>query len=127
MSMAPREPKNLRLSLSFAGHDKASLLTCSFVRQNLHDVGNNVAGSLDHDGVADADVFAFYFIHVVQRRALDRYTADGHRLQAGDRSQCTGTAHLGLNIENARRCLPRLELVSDGPARRAGDFSQTSL
>src|SRR4029434_1396295 len=66
-------------------HDKAPLLACSFVRQNLYDVWTNVAGALDHDGVSSADVFAFYVIHVVQRGALDCYTTDGHRLQARNR------------------------------------------
>ena len=94
-------PKDRRTAYrAVVRHDEAPLLAVALFRQDLHNVGNHVAGALDDDGVADADVFAFDFVHVVQRGALDRDAADGHRLQAGDRRQSAGAAHLGLDVEN---------------------------
>ena len=41
--------------------------------------------------------------------------------------QGAGTAHLGLDIQDARGGLERLEFIGYGPAGRAGDLSQAIL
>src|SRR5574342_668961 len=115
MSIAPREPKNLRLSLSLAGHEMA-LMAGPFVGEHLDYVRNHVAGPLDHDRVADADILARYFIHIVQRCAFDCYAADRHRHEACHGRQGAGPADLRLDVENAGGGLARFELVSNCPA-----------
>ena len=49
----------------------------------------------------------------------------GSKLATG--RQCAGAADVGLNVENARGRLARLELVGDRPARRARDLSEALL
>src|SRR5438552_244666 len=67
------------------------------------------------------------FIHVVQRGALYDNPADGDGLQARNRGQSAGATHLGLYVENAGGSLAGLELVSDGPPRRARNRAQSTL
>ncbi len=109
------------------GHSKFLFLPAPLFLDHLYDVGNDVPGSLHHDRVANADVFPFDFIHVVQRRALDDNAANGDGFQAGYGSQGSGAPHLGLDIEDARSRLAGFEFISDRPARRAGNLSQPAL
>src|SRR5438046_4926460 len=95
--------------------------------QHLHDIGNDVAGPFNHDGVADTNVLTRDFIHVVQRGALYDNPADGDGLQARNRGQSAGATHLGLYVENAGGSLAGLELVSDGPPWRARNRAQSTL
>src|SRR5207249_11284639 len=94
---------------------------------NRHGVGNEVAGPFNQGGVADTNVLTRDFIHVVQRGVLYADPADGDGLQARDRGQSAGATHLGLYVENAGGSLAGLELVSDGPPRRARNRAQSTL
>src|SRR5207244_11772092 len=51
---------------------------------HLDDGRNDFAGLFDHNRVADADVFAFDFIFVVQRRARYRAAAYQYRFEHGN-------------------------------------------
>ena len=44
---------------------------------------NDVAGALQNDGVADADILAGDFVLVMQTGAADHHPADGHGLKIG--------------------------------------------
>src|SRR6185437_6894144 len=52
-----------------------------FVEHRSQHLRNHVAGPLDNDRVADADVFAGDLVFVVQRRVLHHDPADRHRLE----------------------------------------------
>ena len=99
----------------------------SLVEQHLDDLRNNVAGALDDDGVALADLPALDFVFIVQSRPRDHDSANGHRLQVGDRRQCPGAADLdGDFVQHGPRPFRR-ELVGSGPARRTADHAQARL
>src|SRR6266550_4468353 len=108
-------------------HDELSFSAGAFLFEHLHNVRDNIAGALDDDGVADADIFAFDLVHVMQRSAFDHHAADRHGLQARHRRQRARSTDVGLNVENARRRLARLKLVGDRPPGRASDLSQALL
>src|SRR3546814_2535963 len=61
---------------------------------DLDHLGNDVAGALNDDVVALADVLARDLVLVVQGGARDHHAADGDRLQVGDRRQRAGAPDL---------------------------------
>ena len=84
-----------------------------------HDLGDDVAGLVDHDRVPHADVLAGDLVHVVQGRARDRGTGDGHGVKLGHRREHARSAHLHANLSQDGALLLRRELERDGPARGA--------
>ena len=92
--------------------------------ENLRD---DVAGTLDDDGIADADVLARDLVFIVQGGVLHDDAADGHRLELGDGGQRAGASDLNFDVvEDGGRLLGR-EFVRDGVARRTRDEAQTLL
>ncbi len=112
MSMAPRDPKWSSDSLSCAGQaafvqrrttspsgrdalepqtghrsgeDEGNGVGRAAIQQDLDDVRDHVAGPLDDDGVALADVQALDLVGVVQRRAVDGHPGDAHRREHAPR------------------------------------------
>src|SRR3546814_3778489 len=90
---------------------------------DLDHLGNDVAGALNDDVVALADVLARDLVLVVQGGARDHHAADGDRLQVGDRRQRAGAPDLDGDLLPDGLRLPGRELVCDGPARGAADRS----
>ena len=60
------------------------------------DLGDDLAGLLDHDRVADPDVLALELVGVVQAGALDGRAGQQHRLELGDRRQLARLADLDV-------------------------------
>src|SRR5215468_3928184 len=99
---------------------------------------NDVAGTLDHDGVADPDVAALAqllalvadatdVILIVQRDVLHDDAADANRLKLADRRERAGAADLDLDVaQHGHGALGR-EFVRDAPARRARDKAEPLL
>ena len=92
--------------------------------ENLRD---DVAGALDDDRVADADVLALDLILVMQRRVLHHDAADGHRLELGHRRKRAGAADLDLDVVQHRGRLLGGEFMGNGEARRARHVAQALL
>ena len=88
---------------------------------------DHVAGALDDDRIAGADVLAGDLILVVERRAGDGDATDMHRLELGDRSQRAGASDRDRDAVQNRLGLLGRELVSDGPAGRPAGGAQTLL
>ena len=94
----------------------------------VNDLRNHVAGALDNDGVANADIAALAqrltvaadtldVILVVQRDVLHDDAADADRLELADRRERAGATNLDLDVvEHGDGALGR-ELVRDRPAR----------
>ena len=108
------------------------------VDDHVEHLRDDVAGALDDDGVADADVAALAqllavaadaldVVLVVQRRVLHDDAADGDRLELGDRRQRAGAADLDLDVLEDGGGLLGRELVRDRPARRARDEAEPLL
>src|ERR1700730_11745995 len=104
------------------------LLSTRLVYDYVHNLRNDVAGALNNDGVADADVAALAqllavpadaldVILVVQCRVLHDHTADRDRLELRGRRERAGTADCDQNSLDARDRLLRWKLVRDRPAR----------
>ena len=92
-----------------------------------NDLRDHVAGALQHDGVADADVLAGDLVLVVQRRVLHQHAADIHRLEPRDRRQRAGAADLDADVLQHGHRLFGGELPGDRPARRAADEAEPAL
>src|SRR5438552_17945880 len=132
-------------------HDVAVQRTRAFLREvilfcasrplvdnDIDHLRNDVAGALDHDGVADPDVAALAqllavaadtpdVVLIVQRDVLHDDAADPDRLQLADRRERAGAADLNLDVaQHGHRALGR-KLVRDAPARRARDETEPLL
>ena len=81
------------------------------------DARNDVAGLLDDDPVAGADVLARDVVGVVQRRHRHGRAADEDRLEHGKRRHRSGAADVDRDLLQQRRLLLRRELERDRPAR----------
>src|SRR5688572_4159571 len=85
---------------------------------HAHDVRDDLAGFLDDDRVADANVFAGDFFDVVQPDAAYRRAGDLHGLEVGRRCERAAFADSDEDVVDPRRGFVLLELVGDQPARR---------
>ena len=108
------------------------------VDHDIDDLRDDVAGALDHHGVADPDVAALAqllavaadaadVILIVQRDVLHDDAADADRLELADRRERAGAPDLDLDIpEHGGGALGR-EFVRDRPARRPRDEAEPLL
>ena len=108
------------------------------VDDNVDHLRNDVAGTLDDDGVADPDVAALAqllavaadsldVILIVQRHVLHDDAADPDRLELADRRERAGAADLDLDVlQHGHGALGR-KFVRDRPARRARHETQALL
>ena len=88
---------------------------------------DDVAGALDADRVADANILARDLVFVVQRRVGDDDAADRHRIEPRDGRQRAGAPDLNFDVaQNGRRLFGR-EFMRRRPARRARDEAQAFL
>src|SRR5262249_15322448 len=112
------------------------LFPARLIRDNIDNLRDNIAGTLHHHGVADADVaavaqlFTSYapdVVLVVQRDVLHDDAADADRLQLAHRREGAGATNLDLNpLENGDRAFGR-KFMRNAPARRARYEAQPFL
>ncbi len=91
------------------------------------DLRDDVAGALDDDGVADADILARDLVLVVQGGALHDDAADGDRLERRDRGQRALPADRDQDVAQHRLRLLGRKFVRERPARRAADHAEPLL
>ena len=89
--------------------------SCVSGRDHLRD---HVAGALDDDPVADAQILAGDVLLVVEGREPDRRPADLHRLERGEGHEGARAPNAHRDVEQPRGGGGGRELVGDGPARR---------
>ena len=96
----------------------------AFLQHDPEDLRDDLAGLLDADGIAFADVLAGDLVGVVQRRAGDRRTGEQDGVEFGDGRDGAGAADLHADLAEDGLGLVRRELERHGPvrelARRAG-------
>src|ERR1035437_5469320 len=109
-----------------------------FVEHHVDHLRDHVAGALDDDGIADADVAAIAqrlavaadaldVVLVVQGDVLHDDAADAERLQLADRRERAGAADLDFDVlEHGGGALGR-KLVRDRPARATRDEAEPLL
>ena len=98
------------------GHGKDFFRAVPLFRERADDFRNNFTGFLDDDGIADADIFFFDVIFVMQRRPLDRRPSQVDRFEVGSRRQDACSAKADGNTEYFRLGLFRREFIGNGPA-----------
>ena len=91
------------------------------------DLGDDVAGLLEDDPVADADVLAPDLVEVVEGGPRDGRAGDLDRRQVGDRRERPGPPDVRDDVLDDGLDLLRRELVGDRPARRPADHAQPLL
>ena len=87
---------------------------------HFDDSGNDLAGLLDEDGVADADVLALDFLLVVERGAGNGAARDGDGSEFGDGGEGACAADLDGDVEEAGLGALGFVFVGDCPARGLG-------
>src|SRR6185437_14403286 len=115
---------------AFFGEMKHAGVLGPLVDDDVDHLRDHVAGALDHDGVADANVAplaqlfavaadAFDVVLVVQGDVLHDDAADADRLELAHRRERAGAADLDLDIPQHRHGALGRKLVRDRPTRRA--------
>ena len=110
----------------------------AFVEHHVHHLRNDIAGALDHDGVADPDVSALAqlltvtadapdVVLVVQRDVLHDHAADADRFELANRSERARAADLYLDIPKHGHSALGGKLVRDRPARGARHEAEALL
>src|SRR2546422_692327 len=94
---------------------------------DLDDVGDHVAGALDEDRVADADVLPTDLVLVVQAHVADHDAGQLHGLELRDGREDAGLADADLDRLDHRGRLTRGELERDRPARVVGGGAEAPL
>ena len=97
------------------------------VDDRAHDLRDDVAGALEHDGVADAQVLAPDLVDVVQRGVAHRGAAHDDRGDVRDRGHGADAADVDLDLLELGGDLLGGELVGGRPARRARHEAQLLL
>src|SRR6202022_1834060 len=91
------------------------------VEHDPDDLRDHVAGALDHDGVADADILARDLVLVVQGGTLHDDSPDGDRFEHRHRGQRALAAYLDPDVAQHGLRLLRGKFLGDRPARRPAD------
>src|SRR5271166_3081253 len=87
------------------------------ILDNLHNLWNHIAATLDLNPVPDLDAQFVNKIHVVQSSPRNHSPANWHRLQPRHGRKFPSSANLRNNVFNLGDCSVRRELVRDGPTR----------
>ena len=88
---------------------------------------DDLAGTLDDDVVADADVLPPDVVLVVEGRLLDRHAADLDGLEDGVRVEAARPPDVDADVQQLGDRLLGRELVGDRPPRLASDEAQVAL
>ncbi len=97
------------------------------LQHHRDDLRDHVAGALDDDGVADAQVLAGDLVGIVQGGVLHHHAADGDRGEPGHGRHRAGAADLDVDGLQDGAGLLGGELAGHRPARRARDEAQAIL
>ncbi len=97
------------------------------VGEDFEDFGDDVAGFVNDDAVADAEVFALDLVFVVKSGAGNGRAIDEGWFEDGDGCDGAGAADLEEDIEDAAGDFLGGEFVSDGVARGFGGLPHLGL
>ena len=97
------------------------------VLHHADDFWNHVTGAADHNGIPYPEIKLMNEVFVMQRGVRHIRAAYKDRLQAGNRCETPGAAHLHIDPKNLRKSFFRRILVRAGPARFAGDKTKAPL
>src|SRR6185437_10405040 len=128
----------VQVARAFGGEAIGLGVLRTLVQHHVHHLRNDVAGALNDDGVADADVAALAqrfavaadaldVVLVVQRHVLHDDAADADRLELADRRERAGAADLDFNALKDRGGAFGRKFVRDRPARVAADEAEPLL
>ena len=108
-------------------HDEGALGAVAQVDDGPDDLGDDVAGLAQHDGVADEHALALDLVGVVQRRLLDGRAGDDDGLHDAVRGDPAGAADVDPDVEELGVDLLGRVLEGDGPARRPRRRAELAL
>ena len=108
-------------------HGKRLAFCRARFQDGFDDFRDDVARAADEDGVADAHVFARYFVGVVQGGVGDGDAADFHRAQPRHRGNRAGAADLHVDGFHHGGFFHRREFPGNRPAWRARDEARRLL
>ena len=97
------------------------------LREGADDLGDDVAGLLEHHLVADPDVLAAHLVEVVEGRPGHRGAGHLRRPQVRHRRQGPRPPDVGDDVLDDRLDLLGRVLVGDRPARGAGHHAEARL
>jgi hypothetical protein len=97
------------------------------IDDRAHHLGDDVAGTLEHDRVADPQVLAPDLVDVVERRVAHGRPADEDRGDMRDRGHGAGPPDVDADLLELRGHLLGRELVGGRPARGARDEAEPLL
>ena len=113
--LALRADERLRAERAVGGHPPAPRSARALRDDGPDDLGDDVAGTADDDGVPHPDVLGVHLDLVVERRMGDRRPGDEHRFEHGERRDLPRPADVHLDGEQPRLLLDRRHLVGDRP------------
>ncbi len=99
----------------------------TLLRHRPHNLGDHIAGLVNHDRVAHTHVLAVNLVDVMQRGTRDGGAGHRHRVELGHGGKHAGAAHLHANLAQDGRLLLGRELERNGPARCASGKAQLIL
>jgi hypothetical protein len=92
-----------------------------FLGDDAHDLRDYIAGTAQHDRIANTNVLALELVDVVQRGVRYGRTADKYGIETCDGRERACAADLPLDCPHPRHLFLCRKLVRDGPARRTRD------
>ncbi len=108
-------------------HLELALRAGASLDDRADDLGDHVAGLLEHDRVADPDVLAPHLVEVVEGCPGDRRAGHLGRRQVRDRGQGPGPTDVRDDVLDDRLDLLGWELEGDRPAGCAADHAEARL
>ena len=97
------------------------------LEHRTHDLGDDVAGLVNHDGVTHTHVLTADLVDIVKRSSGDGRARHEDGIELGDRRQHTRAPHLNTDLAKHRTLLLRRELEGNRPARSTRRKAQCLL
>ncbi len=108
-------------------HDEGDFVAGAFFGEDTNDRRDDFARFLDHDEIADANVFSLDLLLVVKGGAGDGGATDEDRFQVCDGGERAGSPDLDVDAVNLGFGLFGFEFEGDGPAWRLGGDAELAL
>lgn len=109
------------------GHGKDDFRAVALIGQGADDFGDDFAGFLDDDPVADADIFVADVVFVVKGSPLDRRSSQAHGLKVRSWRQDACTAEADRDSQDLGFGLFRREFIGNGPTRDLDRIAELRL
>ena len=109
------------------GKDECGLATAARFCNHPDNLWNNIAGTLDHHLVANANIFTPDFILIMQRGVRHDGAANRYGLQPRNWRQRTGASNLNINGADCRFGLFRRKFMRQRPAWCARHLTEAGL